>query len=46
MLLTDLMEKAFSGSAKELVLRALSTKAVSEEELDEIEKFLDKIEEG
>lgn len=46
MLLTDLMEKAFSGSAKQLVLGALSTKAVSEEELDEIEKFLDKIEEG
>ena len=46
MLLSDLMEKAFSGSAKELVLGALSTKAVSEEELDEIEKFLDKIEEG
>jgi BlaI family transcriptional regulator, penicillinase repressor len=46
MLLTDLMEKAFSGSAKALVLGALSTKAVSEEELDEIEKFLDKIEEG
>ena len=46
MLLTDLMEKAFRGSTKELVLGALSTKAVSEEELDEIEKFLDKIEEG
>jgi predicted transcriptional regulator len=46
MLLTDLMEKAFRGSAKELVLGALSTKAVSEEEFDEIEKFLDKIEEG
>lgn len=46
MLLSDLMERAFSGSAKELVLGALSTKAVSEEELDEIEKFLDKIEEG
>jgi predicted transcriptional regulator len=46
MLLTDLMEKAFSGSAKELVLGALSTRSVSEEELDEIEKFLDKIEEG
>lgn len=46
MLLTDLMEKAFSGSAKELVLGALSTKTVSEEELDEIERFLDKIEEG
>lgn len=45
MLLTDLMEKAFRGSTKELVLGALSTKAVSEEELDEIEKFLDKIEE-
>jgi predicted transcriptional regulator len=42
-LLTDLIEKAFAGSAKELVLGALSTKAISEEELDEIEKFLDKI---
>jgi hypothetical protein len=40
------MEKAFRGSTKELVLGALSTKAVSEAELDEIEKFLDKIEEG
>jgi predicted transcriptional regulator len=46
MLLTDLMEKAFRGSTKELVLGALSTKAVSEKELDEIERFLDKIEEG
>jgi predicted transcriptional regulator len=46
MLLTDLMEKAFSGSAKALVLGALSTKAVSEAELDEIERFLDKIEQG
>jgi predicted transcriptional regulator len=46
MLLTDLMEKAFGGSAKDLVIGALSAKAVSEEELDEIEKFLDKIEEG
>jgi predicted transcriptional regulator len=43
-LLTDLMEKAFSGSAKELVLGALSTKAVSEKELNQIEKFLDNIE--
>ena len=33
-------------TAKELVLGALSTKAVSEAELDEIEKFLDKIEGG
>ena len=46
MLLADLMEKAFSGSTKELVLGALSTKAVSDEELDEIERLLDKIEEG
>lgn len=45
MLLTDLMEKAFSGSAKELVLGALSTKEVSDEELDEIEKLLNKLEE-
>lgn len=45
-LLTDLMNKAFGGSAKQLVLGALSTKAVSDEELDEIEKFLDRIDEG
>jgi len=45
-LLTDLMNKAFGGSAKQLVLGALSTKAVSEEELDEIEKFLERIDEG
>jgi predicted transcriptional regulator len=46
MLLADLMEKAFRGSAKELVLGVLSTRAVSDKELDEIEGFLDKIEEG
>ena len=45
-LLTDLMNKAFGGSAKQLVLGALSTKAVSEEELDEIERFLERIDEG
>lgn len=45
-LLTDLMNKAFGGSAKQLVLGALSTKAVSDEELDEIEKFLERIDEG
>ena len=45
-LLTDLMNKAFGGSAKQLVLGALSTKAVSDEELDEIETFLDRIDEG
>jgi len=46
MLLTELMEKAFSGSAKDLVLGALSARPVSEEELEEIERFLDKIGEG
>lgn len=45
-LLTDLINKAFGGSAKELVLGALSTKAVSDEELDEIESFLDRIDRG
>lgn len=42
-LLTDLINKAFGGSAKELVLGALSTKAVSDQELDEIESFLERI---
>lgn len=45
MLLNDLMKRAFSGSAKQLVLQALANKEASEEELGEIEKLLDRLEE-
>lgn len=40
-LVGDLMDRAFGGSAAELVMRALSTRPASKEELDEIRKMLD-----
>ena len=41
-LVTDLMDRAFGGSAAKLVLQALSTNPASREELDEIKRLLDK----
>jgi len=43
-LVGDLLEKAFSGSAEKLVMRALSAKKVSTKELAGIRKMLDEIE--
>ena len=43
-LVGDLLDKAFSGSAEKLVMRALSTKKVSAKELAGIRKMLDEIE--
>jgi predicted transcriptional regulator len=40
-ILRDLMEKAFGGSAGKLVLRALSAKRASAEELAEIRRMID-----
>jgi predicted transcriptional regulator len=40
-LLDDLVQRAFGGSAAELVLRALSSHATSDEELREIRKVID-----
>src|SRR5687767_15745972 len=40
-LLNDLVDRAFGGSAKELVLRALSSHTTSDEELNEIRKLID-----
>jgi predicted transcriptional regulator len=40
-LLGDLMDKAFAGSASQLVLRALSVKRTSPEELEQIRALLD-----
>ncbi|MCK4887858.1 MAG: BlaI/MecI/CopY family transcriptional regulator [Planctomycetes bacterium] len=41
----DLLEKAFSGSAAKLVMRALSAKKVSTKELAKIKKMVDSWEE-
>ena len=40
----DLLEKAFSGSAEKLVMRALSAKKISAKELAKIRKMLDEME--
>ena len=42
----DLLERAFGGSAKNLVVGALSARKTSKEELAEIRKLLDEYEEG
>jgi len=44
-LVGDLLDRAFSGSAEKLVMRALSTKKVSAKELESIRKMLDEFEE-
>jgi BlaI family transcriptional regulator, penicillinase repressor len=44
MLVGDLLEKAFAGSAEKLVMRALSAKKVSAKELAKIRNMLDQIE--
>jgi len=43
-MLHDLLERAFGGSVKALVLQALAGRKSSPEELEEIEKLLDRIE--
>ena len=43
-LVGDLLQRAFGGSVKSLVLQALSTKKSSAAELEQIEKLLDRIE--
>jgi BlaI family penicillinase repressor len=40
-LVNDLVDRAFGGSAAELVLRALSTHKASDEELSEIRRLID-----
>jgi len=41
-LVTDLLERAFGGSASQLILQALATRRASADEMDEIRKMLDK----
>ncbi|HEY0170602.1 MAG TPA: BlaI/MecI/CopY family transcriptional regulator [Pyrinomonadaceae bacterium] len=45
-LVGDLLRKAFDGSAKNLVLQALSTERATAGELDEIRRMLDELERG
>jgi BlaI family penicillinase repressor len=43
-LVQDLLQRAFEGSIKDLVLRALSTRKTSAQDLKTMEKILDKFE--
>ena len=43
-LLRDLLDRAFGGSVKDLVLQALATKRSSPEELEAMEQLLDRFE--
>ena len=45
-LVRNLLDQAFDGSAKKLVLQALSAKRASAEELAEIRQLLDSLEKG
>ena len=45
-LLTDLLQRAYGGSVKALVMHALGTKKSTAEELKAIEKLLDRFEGG
>ena len=45
-LVADLVDRAFGGSAAELVLQALSHKRASREEIEEIRRMLDQYEGG
>ncbi|GLH69215.1 transcriptional regulator [Geothrix rubra] len=45
-LLRELMDKAFEGSAKSLVLRALTEAPTGAAELEEIQAFLDRLRKG
>src|SRR5262245_34280600 len=41
-LVTDLLERAFGGSASQLILQALATRPATADEMDEIRRMLDK----
>ena len=41
-LVSDLLERAFDGSASQLILQALATKRATQDEMDEIRRMLDK----
>lgn len=45
-LISDLLERAFGGSARKLVMQALASRKASESELEEVRRLLDRLEEG
>jgi predicted transcriptional regulator len=45
-LVRDLLDRAFRGSAKDLILQALSTKRATREELAEIRQMIEALEKG
>jgi len=45
-LVEDLLDRAFGGSARQLVMRALSTEDVTEDELDQIRSLLNQMDES
>ena len=45
-LVNDLMDRAFGGSARKLVMQALGARKVSAKELEEIRRVLDELEGG
>jgi predicted transcriptional regulator len=45
-LVTDLLDRAFGGSAQKLVMRALSTGRASADDLAEIRRLLDELDRG
>lgn len=45
-LVRDLLDRAFDGSARQLVMRALATEDVSREELDQIRDLLNQIDDS
>ena len=42
-LVRELVDKAFAGSATELVVRALSSNPVSQEELTQVREFIERM---
>jgi predicted transcriptional regulator len=45
-LVRNLVDRAFGGSAKRLVMQALTSQEASESELEQVERLLDQIEEN
>jgi predicted transcriptional regulator len=45
-LVGDLLDRAFGGSARELVMQALASRPATTEDLDEIRRMLDEYERG
>lgn len=45
-LVGDLLDRAFGGSARQLVMQALASRAASDEDLTEVERLLDRLEGG